>query len=105
MVLITPHPWATLYMVVLQPVIGLYPGKLAVGNTVSQDVISPPDLHSFLVTVMKYPEKGDGKNQGLILAHLFGSRIWGVLSGRERHGSRNWRQLVQWHTQTRRREQ
>lgn len=70
-------------MVVLQPVIGLYPGKFAVGNTVSQDVISPPDLHSFLVTVMKYPEKGDGKNQRLILAHLFGSRIWGVLSWRE----------------------
>lgn len=52
--------------------------KLAVGNTVSQDPLSPPDLHSFLVTVMKYPEKGDSKNQGLILVHLFGSRIWGV---------------------------
>lgn len=66
-------------MVVLQPVTGLYLGKLAVGNTVSQYLLSPPDLHSFLVTVMKYPEKGDRKNQGLILVHLFGSRIWGVL--------------------------
>lgn len=53
MVLITPTPGLPSpnqsYMVGLQPVTRLYPGKLAVGNTVSQDVVSPPDLHSFLL--------------------------------------------------------